>query len=96
MTGQDKRALWKERLAAWQSSGESMRAFAQRHGWPPRQMVWWKSRLKDKPEVTPALIPVKVKSPVAVSPIKVTGANWTLDLPGTTPAIWLAELLRSL
>ena len=96
MTGQDKQALWKERLAAWKSSGESMRAFAQRHGWAPRQLVWWKKRLMDKPEVTPALIPVTVKLPVAASPIRVIGAKWTLDLPETTPVGWLAELLRSL
>lgn len=96
MTGQDKRALWEERLAAWQSSGESMRAFAQRNGWPPRQMVWWKSRLKDKTEAAPTLIPVTRQSAVAASPIRVTGGNWTLELPGTMPAVWLAELLRSL
>ncbi len=96
MTVPDKQALWEERLAAWKASGESMRAFAQRHGWTPRQLVWWKKRLMDKPAVTPALIPVAVNMAAATPPLRLTGPNWTLELPGAIPAGWLAELLRSL
>jgi hypothetical protein len=96
MTGPDKQALWEERLGAWKASGESMRAFAQRHGWAPRQLAWWKNRLMDKPALTPGLIPVAVKTAGATNPIRLAGPNWTLELPGAIPAGWLAELLRSL
>lgn len=96
MIAQDKRALWKERIDAWVASGESMRTFAQRNGWPPRQLAWWKTRLTEKPATASGLIPVMVKPSTTISTVRLTGANWTLDLPGAVPAAWLAELLRSL
>jgi hypothetical protein len=96
MTEQEKRALWAERVAAWQASGESMRTFAQRHDWKPRQLVWWRKRLSQSttsPAPAPAMIPVSVKMS---APLRLTGPSWSLDLPATTPASWLADLLRAL
>jgi hypothetical protein len=42
-------AMWAERVAAWQSSGESMRTFALRHEWRPRQLAWWARRITKLP-----------------------------------------------
>jgi hypothetical protein len=96
MSGQDKQQLWQERLDAWRASGESMRSFAARQGWAPRQLAWWKKRLAEAAAEPIPLLPVKVKAIVASGPIRLAGPNWSLDLPSTTPAAWLAELLRSL
>lgn len=96
MSEQENRLMWGERVAAWAASGESMRAFAVRNGWTARQLAWWKKRLADAPVGAPALLAVSVKRPATASAIKLTGTNWSLDLPATTPAAWLAELLRAL
>lgn len=96
MTEQENYTMWAERVAAWQSSGESMRAFALRHEWRPRQLAWWVKRINEDKAATSGLIPVTIKSPGARAPIRLNGSGWSLDLPGTTPAAWLAEPLRSL
>lgn len=96
MKEQENYAMWAERVAAWQRSGESMRAYALRHEWRPRQLAWWAKRINEDKAATPMLIPVTVKSASACAPIRLNGSGWSLDLPGTTPAAWLAELLRSL
>jgi hypothetical protein len=96
MKEQENYAMWAERVAAWQRSGESMRAYALRREWRPRQLAWWAKQINEDKAAAPMLIPVTVKSPGACAPIRLNGSGWSLDLPGTTPAAWLAELLRSL
>ncbi|MBY0242906.1 MAG: hypothetical protein K2X55_26715 [Burkholderiaceae bacterium] len=96
MKEQENYAMWAERVAAWHSSGESMRAFALRHEWKPRQLAWWNKRINEDRAAAPVLIPVKITSPVACAPIRLNGSGWSLELPVATPADWLAELLRSL
>lgn len=96
MKEQENYAMWAERVAAWQSSGESMRAFALRHAWRPRQLAWWAKRINEEKAAAPALIPVTIKPLSPSNPVRLNGTGWTLDLPSTTPAAWLAELLRSL
>jgi hypothetical protein len=95
MTSKEKQKMWSERVAAWEVSGESMRAYALRHGWRTRQLVWWRQRLTALPVDAPAMLPVTVVQS-RVSALRLAGANWSLDLPAATPASWLAELLRSL
>ena len=96
MTSKEKQEMWSERVAAWKASGESMRAFALRHGWSTRRLAWWKQRLTSLPAGVPALLPVTVAQPRISNAFRLAGANWSLDLPAATPASWLAELLRSL
>lgn len=96
MKEQENYAMWSERVAAWQSSGESMRAFALRHEWRPRQLAWWAKRINEEKAPFPSLIPVTIKPSAVCNSIRLNGSDWSLDLPITTPASWLAELLRSL
>ena len=99
MTNAEREAMWRERLAQWQASGLSQRAYAIAQGWPVRQIGYWARRLA-KMDAAPAavLLPVRVR-PVAVaaSPICLRrDTGWILTLPGDVPASWLAELMRAL
>jgi hypothetical protein len=87
-----------ERLAQWQASGLSQRAFAVKHNFPVRQFGYWVRRLS-KTQKAPELLPVRIPAPV----VSVPGAlslrsegGWTLSLPGDVPARWLADLMRAL
>ncbi len=96
MTEQEKHSMWTERVAAWAASGESMRAYALRNGWPARQLAWWKKRLAEAPVGAPAVMPIRIRQSNTAGAIRLAGPNWSLELPATTPASWLAELLRAL
>ena len=96
MTSKENQKMWSERVAAWRASGESMRAFALRHGWNTRQLGWWKQRLASPSVDVPAMLAVTVEQARMSGAFRLAGANWSLDLPAATPACWLAELLRSL
>lgn len=92
----EKESLWRERLAAWEASGQSLRSFALQSGWRPRQLVYWKNRLEQKTGVAP-MIPVEVTQAAVPLPITLCSPNgWTVQLSGAMPAAWLAELLRGL
>lgn len=100
MVNKEREQLWQERIAQWQASGTSMRAYAMEHGFPVRQVGYWVRRLT-KSRAMPALLPVRVAPAAAAA--AATGAmslrserGWTLTLPGHVPATWLAELMREL
>lgn len=99
MTNTERETMWRERLAQWQVSGLSQRAYAIAQGWPIRQIGYWARRLA-KMDAVPAaaLLPVRVQT-VAVASSAIclrSEAGWTLTLPGNVPASWLAELMRAL
>ena len=89
--------LWKARLGQWRESGLSQRAFALQHGYPEHQVGYWVRRL-GAPAATPALLPVSIKqTPTAVPALSLRSpGGWTVALPASVPASWLAELLRGL
>ena len=66
----DKEALWRERIAAWKASGQSLRRFALQSGWRPRQLGYWKKRLETPANAAP-LIPVEINR-AAVVPVPIT------------------------
>ena len=92
--------LWQDRVAQWQASGMSMRAYAMEHGFPVRQVGYWVRRLTQA-QAAPALLPVRVMpasaAAAAVGTINLRSERgWTMSLPGDVPAAWLAELMRGL
>jgi hypothetical protein len=93
----EREKVWQERVAQWQASGLSQRAYAIEQGFPIRQVGYWVRRLAGA-QALPALLPVRVASAVAATvPINLRGENgWMLTLPGDVPASWLAELMRAL
>jgi hypothetical protein len=98
VANEDREQLWQERVAQWQAGGKSQRAYAMEHGFPVRQVGYWVRRLS-KVQAAPALLPVRVASPVAPGSgaLSLRGERgWTLTLPGDVPASWLAELMRAL
>ncbi len=98
MANKEREQLWQERLAQWQASGKSQRAYAIEHGFPVRQFGYWVRRLR-KPEGAPALLPVRVSpsvTPASTSFSLRSERGWTLTLPIDVPASWLAELMRAL
>ncbi|MDQ1815791.1 hypothetical protein RBA41_21070 [Massilia sp. CCM 9210] len=97
MTNSERETVWQERVTQWQRSGLSQRAYAMEQGFPVRQVGYWVRRLA-KPQVVPALLPVRLAPMVpAVATISLRSERgWTLALPSEVPASWLAELLRGL
>jgi len=93
----EREKLWAQRVAQWQGSGQSQRAFAVEHDYAVRQFGYWVRRLA-KSESQPALMPVRVAAAPAGAPaISLRSEHgWTLNLPGGVPASWLAELMRAL
>lgn len=99
MSNVDREKVWKERVAHWQASGLSQRAYAIEQGYPIRQVGYWVRRLSKSPAM-PGLLPVRIESAVPMpAPQAISLRNergWTLSLPGDVPASWLAELMRAL
>ncbi|HEU4376169.1 MAG TPA: hypothetical protein VFS02_21930, partial [Telluria sp.] len=93
----EREKVWQERVAQWQASGLSQRAYAIEQGLPIRQVGYWVRRLAGA-QTMPALLPVRVAAAVVVTaPINLRSENgWLLTLPGDVPASWLAELMRAL
>jgi transposase-like protein len=91
-----------EALGAWKRSGESIVAFARRHGMSAKRLYWWRHRLKKEGtpgECGPArLIPIAVR-PAETQPsegVVVVAGELRVevrDASATSPA-WVATLLR--
>ncbi|SFV08025.1 IS66 family insertion sequence element accessory protein TnpA [Pseudoduganella namucuonensis] len=97
MANKEREQLWQERVAQWQASGLSQRAYALEQGFPVRQVGYWVRRLTQS-QVAAALLPVRiaaVPAPAAALSLR-SERGWTLTVPGDVPASWLAELMRAL
>jgi transposase-like protein len=103
-TTQDARAV----LAAQAQSGESLSAFARRHGLTPQRLCWWRKRLAEwdaaEENRRPLLVPVVSPAPApdAAAPsspqVRLRCGDVQIDLPdaAAVPAAWLAALVREL
>ncbi len=90
--------LWQERVAQWQASGVTQRAYAREHGLSEHQVSYWVRRMTI-PRPTPALLPVLVTPSAVPAEAAISlrsDLGWTLTLPSDVPASWLAELMRAL
>ena len=97
MANLEREQLWQERVAQWQASGLSQRAYAVEYGFSPRQVSYWVRRLTGTQEL-PGLMPVRVApaAPVTKAITLSSQHGWTLSLPGDVQPGWLAELMRAL
>jgi hypothetical protein len=87
---------WQERVAQWQASGLSQRAYAIEHGFSARQVSYWVRRLSGV-QPSPGLVPVRVTPAATTGSISLRSEHgWTLTLPRDVPASWLAEMMRAL
>jgi transposase len=77
------KAEWAERVERWERSGLSAERFARREGYKPKQLYWWRWKLRaDRPSQpspsslteAPRFLPVHVvtdASAVALEPIEI-------------------------
>lgn len=85
-------------VSAWRASGESISAFARRHGIDAQRICWWRDRLEDRAEAA-ALVPVRITSSmgVAVAVRVIAGAHEVEVIePARTSPEWMAALVRLL
>ncbi|QYF91709.1 hypothetical protein KY495_12945 [Massilia sp. PAMC28688] len=97
MANSEREQLWQERVAQFQASGLSQRAYAVEHGFSARQVSYWVRRLTGTQEV-PGLLPVRVAPTMSVAgAITLRGEHgWTPSLPGDVQPSCLADLMRGL
>src|SRR4051812_28601384 len=71
------RSEWAERVGRWQRSGRGAEEFAEREGFKPKRLVWWRWKLRSAPPA-PELrfLPVHVVESVAGPP----GAGAALEV----------------
>ena len=92
-------AKWRHHIEAWQRSGLSQAAYCAAQQLNVRTFA---ARLSDSRKLPPldsmALIPVQIQPPPAVTEVMVFthAQGHRLELPTSTPANWVAELLRCL
>lgn len=97
MANQEREQLWSERIALWRESGMSQRAFAQKHGFPIRQVGYWVRRLSRSEPAAAALVPVVIKAEANAPALILRGPhNWSIEIPAGASATWVADLLRGL
>ncbi|WP_437508161.1 IS66 family insertion sequence element accessory protein TnpA [Sorangium sp. So ce1099] len=94
------RVEWAERVERWERSGLSAEKFARREGYKPKQLYWWRWKLRaDGPSrpsppsstETPRFLPVHVVAdvvPVVPEPIEIALPNGRVVRvrPGFDPA----------
>lgn len=90
-------AKWRQHIEAWQRSGLSQAAYCTEQQLNVRTFT---ARLSDyrrlpQPE-SAALIPVHVEPSAPAAIVFTHAQGHRLELPASTPASWLAELLRCL
>lgn len=84
---------------AWQRSGESLAAFARRHGYSAARLYWWRRRLASAPApvelTTLSLVPATVTDETT-STITIRLPNGiAVEATGATPA-WIAAVVAEL
>jgi hypothetical protein len=90
-------AKWRQHIEAWQCSGVSQAAYCAEQQLNAHTFT---ARLSDyrrlaQPE-SAALIPVQIQPATAEAIVFTHAQGHRLELPASTPASWVAELLRCL
>ena len=94
MARESKRAVWAKRVAAFERSGLSRRAWCGARGLRVSSLDAWRYRLRR--EGSGGLVPVVVTEPGSASVIEVSCGGATVRLPTSVDAAWLATLMRGL
>jgi hypothetical protein len=103
----EKRQYWEGKIAAWQASGLTQRAFCEREQLKRPTFDYWRRRIK--PETEPATTPRQTSKCLTLVPVQVerVGSDapsmelhgpggWRLIMSAAVGARWLAALLQSL
>lgn len=101
------RALWQQRVQAWQHSGLSKAAFARQHGYPHWQLCDWVARLQKEsagsatasPQTQPQspLTPIHIIATTVQAPqIRITYQQCQCEFASLPDPQWLAQWLQAL
>jgi hypothetical protein len=90
-------AKWRQHIEAWQRSGLSQAAYCAEQQLNARTFTARLSDYRKLPKLdSTALIPVPIQAAAAEAIVFTHAQGHRLELPASTPASWLAELLRCL
>ena len=96
MEQDQRRQKWEQHVAAWRDSGMSQHAYARAHGGACSSLAYWCRKLRPDPRAEGQVsVPAQVLTSEAALSLLGPG-GWTLQLPPSVPASWVAALLRSL
>lgn len=95
-----KQALWTRRVRAFESSGQTRRAYCERRGLAVRSLDYWRRRLpsaSSEAATVPAFVPLQVR-PASSSEALILecAAGARLRLPHDCDPAWLAQVLSGL
>jgi hypothetical protein len=90
-------AKWRQHIEAWQRSGLSQAEYCAAQQLNVRTFTARLSDYRKLPKLdSTALIPVQIKPAVTEVIVFTHAQGHCLELPASTPASWLAELLQCL
>ncbi|WP_206886453.1 IS66 family insertion sequence element accessory protein TnpA [Alicyclobacillus mali (ex Roth et al. 2021)] len=100
MSHQQRRELWRERIAAFYDSGQSARQFCAEHGLKPHQFWYWLRRLRNETALGThdatfvSVVTTSSPSDVSRSPLTLRIGSVEIDVRPGYDASTLAELIR--
>lgn len=98
--GPAREQFWREAVAAWEKSGQSIRAFCSRRGLSEPSFYNWKRSLRERDRFQspapqgPRLVPVRVVPGAVVEVVLPTGL--IVRVPGGAEAATVATLIAAL
>lgn len=93
--GGQKAQVWMKRVAAFERSGLSRRAWCGRQGLNASTLDYWRRQLGER--AVPELVPIVVSGGVVTADIEIALPGGTrVRVPGTVDAVWLSALLRGI
>lgn len=98
-SAQGKRALWGRRVAAWERSGQSQRAWCKAEGVSLSTFQWWRQRLAQEvpSERVPSFMPLRLEPEAATASIEVRLRSGTqIRIEGEAALRAVEPLLRGL
>lgn len=98
--------VWRERIVAWQASGQSVRGWCKQHGYHEHAFYWWRAKLGLSPSPRKrrrVMKPVQFaevvidRSTAVAEPIRLRlGDGRELVLPVAMPVTDVAMLVRAI
>jgi transposase-like protein len=100
MAGRNKRDEWAARIAAWERSGQSRRAWCDKHGVNVHTLDYWRRRFRSEPALRKRrarLVPIVVAATTAAVPFAVVlPSGVQLRVPADADVAQVAALVRAL
>ena len=81
-------------LEEWRRSGDSVAAFARKHGLTAPRLYWWKKRLACSPTAMVSLVPATIVTRETAIAIRLPG-DVTIEVANASPN-WVAALVSEL